>query len=188
MLEAVGIGVLPERPSVTSHLVSLPQSPSSICFRLAARLSLVIPSPADACCHIEFAHRPVIRLMQFLDGLVGRFMPAPAEVRQLIPGPANLMIFLLCRHFHFQAVHPQARVLRGKAGRTMAAVQFLHACFVVSPYPAINPLVCEPEASCGQLTVFVMGDAILHRRFTFFIKYRGQREFVERQEAASKTE
>ena len=128
----------------------------------------VIPSPANACCHTELAHRPVIRLMQFLDGLIGRFMPDPAEVRQLISGPAYLLVSLLYRHFHFQfqAVHPQALVLRGKAGRTMVTVQSLQACLVVSLYPAINLLVWEPEASCGQLVVFSMSDAILHRRFT----------------------
>lgn len=106
----------------------------------------VISSPADACCHTELAHRPVICLMQFLDGLISRFMPDPAEVWQLIPGPAYLLIFLLYRHFHFQfqTVHPQALVLRGKTGRTMIAVQSLQACLVVSLYPAINLLVYEP--------------------------------------------
>lgn len=36
----------------------------------------------------------------------------------------------------------------------MTAVQHLQACLAVSLYPAINLLVCEPEASCGQLIVF----------------------------------
>lgn len=34
----------------------------------------IIPGPTDARCGAELVHRPMIRFMQFLDGLIGRLM------------------------------------------------------------------------------------------------------------------
>lgn len=61
----------------------------------------IIPGPTDARCGAELVHRPMIRFMQFLDGLIGFLMTHSAEVWKLIPAPANLLIFLLYRQLHF---------------------------------------------------------------------------------------
>ena len=63
---------------------------------------LMIPGPAYARRGAKPVYWPVLRFMQFLDGLIGCFLPYPAEVRQLIPAPAELLVPLLYRQLQFQ--------------------------------------------------------------------------------------
>ena len=136
----------------------------------------IIPGPADVRRGVEFVHRPMIRFMQFLDGLIGCFLPYPADVRQLIPAPAKLLVLLLYHQFHFQfqVAYPQMLILCGKSGRTMSAVQSFQASLMISLYPPIDLLVCKSRVSRSQFIIFPVSNTILHRLFTFLIRYHGQ--------------